>query len=125
MGIEIEPNAVIENLKYWNKLDEVYGFLCLSISKDLLFHLFVLNTHKEVWEQLAKIFGKQDYLRSYQLENELIPLNLGNFETINEFFTKFKHFVLQLKQCEVEKKDDQLILSILFEARTKLLCLYI
>ena len=37
---------------------------------------------------------------------------MGNFETINEFFTKFKHLVLQLKQCEVEKEDDKIILSI-------------
>ena len=29
------------------------------------------------------------------------------------FFTKFKHIVLLLKQCKVEKEDDQLILAIL------------
>ena len=49
------------------------------------------------------------------MENELISLNPGNFDTINEFFTKFKHLVLQFKQCEVEKKDDQLILSIILK----------
>ena len=32
---------------------------------------------------------------------------------MNEFFTKFKHLVLQLKQCKVEKEYDQLILVIL------------
>ena len=31
----------------------------------------------------------------------------------DEFFTKFKHIVLLLKQCKVEKVDDQLILAIL------------
>ena len=83
MGGKIEPNVVIEKEKYWNKLDEAYGFLCLSISKDLLLHLSGSNTPKEVWEQLAKIFGNQDDLRAYQLENELISLNLRNFDTIN------------------------------------------
>ena len=29
------------------------------------------------------------------------------------FFTKFKHVILLLKQCKVEKEDDQLILAIL------------
>ena len=48
MGTDIDPNAVIEKEKYWNRLDEVYGFICLSISKDLLFHLFGLKTPKEV-----------------------------------------------------------------------------
>ena len=32
---------------------------------------------------------------------------------MNEFFTKFIQLVLQLKQCKVEKDDDQLILAIL------------
>ena len=46
MGMEIDPNAVIEKEKYWNKLDEAYGFLCFSISKDLIFHLSGLKTSK-------------------------------------------------------------------------------
>ena len=49
------------------------------------------------------------------MENGLISLNLGNIETINESFTKFKHLVLQLKQCTVEKKYDQLIIFILLK----------
>ena len=32
---------------------------------------------------------------------------------MNVLFTKFKHLVLQLKQCEVQKEDDHIILSIL------------
>ena len=52
-------------------------------------------------------------MRVYQLENELMSLQPSNFETMNDFFTKFKHIVLLLKQFKVEKEDDQLILSIL------------
>ena len=40
-------------------------------------------------------------------------LQPSNFETLNDIFTKFKHIVLLLKQCKVEKEDDQLILAIL------------
>ena len=36
-----------------------------------------------------------------------------HYDTIHDFFTKFKSLVLQLKQCGIEKKEDQLILSIL------------
>ena len=39
MGTEVEPNSVVEKAKYFNKLDEAYGLLCLSISRELLFHL--------------------------------------------------------------------------------------
>ena len=52
-------------------------------------------------------------MRVYQLENELMSLQPSNFETLNDFFTKFKHIVLLLKKCKVEKEDDQLILAIL------------
>ena len=87
--------------------------MCLSISKDLLFHIIGLKTPKEIWDQLASLFDKQDDLRIYQLENELISLHLANFEKLNGFFTKFKHLVFPLKLCKVDKEDDQLILSIL------------
>ena len=52
-------------------------------------------------------------MRVYQLENELMSLQPSNFETLNEFFTKFKHTVFLLKQCKVEKEYDHLILAIL------------
>ena len=42
-----------------------------------------------------------------------MSLQPGNFETLNDFFTKFKHIVLLLKQCEVKKEDDHHILAIL------------
>ena len=40
-------------------------------------------------------------------------MSLAHFETIQDFFTKVKLLVLQLKQCGIEKKEEQLILSIL------------
>ena len=62
---------------------------------------------------METLYRKHDDLRVYQLENELMSLQPSNFETLNDFFTKFKHIVLLLKQCNVEKEDDQLILAIL------------
>ena len=52
-------------------------------------------------------------MRVYQLENELMSLHPSNFETLNEFFTKFKHTILLLKKYKLEKEDDQIILTIL------------
>ena len=62
---------------------------------------------------LGTLYGNQDDLRVYQLENELMSLQPSNFKTLNDFFTKFKHIFLLLKQCKVEKEDDKLILAIL------------
>ena len=72
MGTKVEPNFAVEKAKYFNKLDEAYGLLCLSISREFLFHLKNLTSPKEVWEKLESLFGKTDELRGHQLENELI-----------------------------------------------------
>ena len=39
METEAEPNAAAEKIKWHNKRDEAYGLLCLSIFRDLLFHI--------------------------------------------------------------------------------------
>ena len=39
MATEADPNAAAKEIKWHNRRDEAYGLLCLSISRDLLFHL--------------------------------------------------------------------------------------
>ena len=58
MATEVEPNAAAEKIKWHNRRDEAYGLLCLSISRDLLFHLDGLTSPNEVWEKLVENFGK-------------------------------------------------------------------
>ena len=59
MEMEVESIHYVDKAKYWNKLDEAFGFLCLSISKDLLFHITGLKTPKEVWDKFLSLFDKQ------------------------------------------------------------------
>ena len=82
MGQEAEPNSQVEKSKWFNKLDEEYGLLCLSISSDLLFHVESSSSPNEVWTKLERLFGKQDVLRGHQLENEIIRLSPSDFDTI-------------------------------------------
>ena len=113
MVIEAEPNAAAEKIKWHNRRDEAYGLLCLSISRDLLFHLDGLTSPNEVWEKISDLFGKIDEMRGHQIKNELISLSPNSFESLQLYFSKFKELVLQLEQCGIEKKDDQLVLAIL------------
>ena len=85
MDTEVEPGSATEKSRFLNKKDEALGFLCLSISRDLLFHLAGLKTPKEIWDKLEYLYGKHDDLRVYQLENELMSLQPSNFETLNDF----------------------------------------
>ena len=39
MATEAKPNSAVEKIKWHNRRDEAYGLLCLSISRDLLFHI--------------------------------------------------------------------------------------
>ena len=77
MNTETEPTSAVEKEKYWNKMDEAYGFLCLSISKDLLFHISWLKIPKDILDKLASLFDKKYDLWIYQLDIELISLNPG------------------------------------------------
>ena len=39
MGLEVEPNSAMEKWKYFNRLDEAFGIICLSISRDFIFNV--------------------------------------------------------------------------------------
>ena len=97
MATEAEPNAAIEKIKWHNRRDEAYGILCLSISRDLLFHLDGLTSWNEVWEKLVDIFCKIDEMRGHKIKNELISLSPSSFKSLQLYFSMFKALVLQLK----------------------------
>ena len=59
MEIEAEYNAAAEKIKWHNRRDESYGILCLSISKDLLFHLDGLTSPNEVWDKFLIFLERQ------------------------------------------------------------------
>ena len=65
MDTKVEPRSTIEKSRFLNKKDEAFGFLCLSISQDLLFHLMDLKIPKEIWDKLESLYRKHDDLRVY------------------------------------------------------------
>src|SRR5713226_10485606 len=71
MATEADPNATAEKIKWHNRRDEAYGLLCLSISRDLLFHLNGLTSPNEIWEKISELFRNTDEMRGHQIENEL------------------------------------------------------
>ena len=97
MGTENESNSAVEKAKYFNRLDEAFGMLSLSTLRELLFHIKILGTLNEFWIKFESLFGKTDKMRGHHLENELISLSPAHYETIEDFFTKFKELVLKLK----------------------------
>jgi hypothetical protein len=113
MGTEKEPTVATEKIKYFNKLYEAIRLICLSFSRDLLFHVSGATTPDVVWTTLEGLFGKQDAMRVHQLENELTSLSPIHFGNLQELFTNFKSLLIELNACGVKKEKDHLILSIL------------
>ena len=60
MEIEAEPNADAKKSKWNNRRDEAYGLLCLSISRNLLFHMDGLSSPDEVWDKIETLFVNTD-----------------------------------------------------------------
>ena len=59
MAVEAEPNAATEKIKWHNRRDEAYGLMCLSISRDLLFHLDRLTSPNEYGRILLSFLVRQ------------------------------------------------------------------
>ena len=72
-----------------------------------------MRTPIEAWDKLEELFGKQDELQGRILENELVALHPSSFETVQQFFTKFKYLALQCRQCGIEIKDEKNVLFLL------------
>ena len=56
METEEDPSSVTNKAIFLNNKDEAFRFLCLSISRDLLFHLSGLKTPKEIWDKLETLY---------------------------------------------------------------------
>ena len=65
MGTEVQPKSAVEKSKYFNRLDEAFRLLCLSISRDLLFHVDNFTTPNYLWNKLEYLFGKTYELRGH------------------------------------------------------------
>ena len=97
MGTENESNSTVEKSKFFNKMDEAFSILCINISIEILFHVDSITTPNEERLNIYFLFGNTNELRGHQFENELTSLSPTHFDTIQDFFTKFKSMVLQLK----------------------------
>ena len=113
IGKEFKHHVAIDKSKYLNNIDESFGFICIHISIELIFPIDGLKTPREVIMNLKYLFGKKYEFQRCILENDLIALHPRIFETIQQFFTKFKFLALQCRQCRIERKDEQHVLSTL------------
>jgi hypothetical protein len=103
----------IERFTYQNKLDESLGLIGLHVLDSLLFHIVDCKTLKAIWEKLDSIFGKINEFRALQLGEELSSLVPDEHASIEDYLTKFRALVAQLKGCGKTKSGKECIFLIL------------
>jgi hypothetical protein len=103
-------------------MDEAFKTICSLISPNLHFHISSCKTPNEAWTTLEVLFGKQYYIRGHMLEVEFLTLDPKIFDNLQDFFTKFKDLLSQIKACGVDKskEEKQMVLTILSKIGTKL-----
>jgi hypothetical protein len=69
LGKELEPTNDENKVKWDNKSDEARGIIIMSISLDLRFHLQGIYALDVAWTKLEVSFGKNNIIRSHQIEN--------------------------------------------------------
>ena len=56
MDTQEDTTTAAEKIKWNNGRDEAYSLLCLSISRDIVFHLDSLTYPNDVWENVEYTF---------------------------------------------------------------------
>ena len=121
METKVEPTSAIEKSRYFNRMDEAFGILCLSISPELLFHVESCSTPNEVWKILEGLFGKQDeiwqsflFSLGHSKVDSILLLTHANEERsvkfdkdishapVDELVTKFHHHSLMSMQMKLQ-----------------------
>ena len=63
MRTEHKTNYAMEKAKYFNRLDEEFGMICINTSRDFLIRVEIIGTPNEVWLKIESLFGKTDEMR--------------------------------------------------------------
>ena len=105
LGTEVALDEDEKQVKWKNKNDQARGFIGMSISPDLRFHLDGEDSPVKAWEKLNNFFGIKNEIQAFQLENELLTLDPSNFPSIEDYLSKFKTLILLLSGCKVTEED--------------------
>ena len=98
-GTELEPfkhatnptEEQIRNFNYWNEKDKMVMFvLSQNISNSMIGHIQDLESSKEVWDSLERLYTSTTKARKIQLKNELNNLKKSPSMSVNDFVLKIK-----------------------------------
>ena len=106
-GVEtVIPEDTLQNGKLrrkWRiKCKKALFALRTSISKEYIQHVRDMNSPKEVWETLERLFTQKNTMRLQFLENKLAGMIQGNL-SIPEYFVKIKNLCSEVSELDSEE----------------------
>ena len=67
----------------WKLVDQqALGVIRSCVHGDLLFHIKKISTSKEAWDKLKQLYGKVNEEKGFQIEDDLLLLDLKNYDKI-------------------------------------------
>ena len=99
---EDTPQNAEPRRKWRIKCGKAMFVLRSSISKEYIQHVREMNSPKEVWETLDRLFTQKNTIRLQFLENELTGMLQGNL-SIPEYFVKVKTICAEISELDSEE----------------------
>ena len=111
-----EQNATADELKAWracNEKDKKLMFLIShNVSNGMIGHIQDLNTSKDAWDTLEKLYITNTKARNIELKNELNNMKKNNL-SINVYVLKIKEVADALGSIGAPPEDDDLVFAVL------------
>ena len=121
-GEEVEPKLSPENTteadlkawKAWNEKDKKVMFLISqNVSNSMIGHIQELNSAKEAWDALEKLYTTNTRARKIQLKNELNNMKKSRGMSVNDYVLKIKEVADALGSIGASVHDDDLVSKVL------------
>lgn len=66
----MKPMSKDENFDWLNKSDMDNGRLCLSLSRDILYHFIDIESPHEIWNKLKGLYSDEHDIEEHHLETK-------------------------------------------------------
>ena len=106
-----EPQEEEEKVKHKKNLVKAQRILADSIKDHLIPHVSSLQTPKEMYDALARLFEGKNINRKMSIKTQLKNIKMQPSETIHSYFTRVTQFKEQLEAVGEKLEEVELVMS--------------
>ncbi|UYV77157.1 hypothetical protein LAZ67_14003462 [Cordylochernes scorpioides] len=111
-----DPSDLVATKLFLSREGKAFAKICLGINDEQQLHVQHLNTPKEVWEELEKLYAPKDSrYRAVQLRRQLYGERLTQHSNMEGYMGKINYIVNELAQIGDKIDDGDLAMVLLGE----------